>query len=120
MHELSIAQGILDIVCRAVPEESRPQVRIVRLRVGELSGVVPDSLDFSFTALTANTPLAASRLAMEELPYVVHCRSCDATERCEPGLRPCPRCGGVDTEVVSGLELQVTEIELEDDQQEAA
>jgi hydrogenase nickel incorporation protein HypA/HybF len=120
MHELSIAQGILDIIFHAVPEEQRSRVRIVRLRVGELSGVVPDSLDFSFTAITADTPLAASRLDMEEIPYRVHCRTCDATERCEPGLRPCPRCGGIDTEIVSGLELQVTEIELEDDQQEAA
>lgn len=120
MHELSIAQGILDIVVNAVPEAQRSLVRIVRIRVGELSGVVPDSLDFSFTALSAGTPLALSHLDMEQIPYRIHCRTCDITARCEPGLRPCPTCGGVETEVVSGLELQVTEIELDDDQQEAA
>ena len=119
MHELSIAQSILDIVYHAVPADQQNLVRIVRLRLGEQAGVVPDSLEFSFTALIAGTPLAAVRLEMEQIPYIIHCKICHATLRSEPGLRPCPECGSVETQVLSGTELQITEIELDDDHKEA-
>jgi hydrogenase nickel incorporation protein HypA/HybF len=56
MHELSIAQGILDIVREHVPEGQSAGVRTIEVRVGRMSGVVPESLEFCFEALVLDSP----------------------------------------------------------------
>jgi hydrogenase nickel incorporation protein HypA/HybF len=112
MHELSIAQSILDIIREHVPDER--SVTSIRLRIGEMSGVVPDSLEFCFTAITQETPLAGARLEIDHIPFVLFCNSCRKELRSEPGIALCAACGSYDTRTVSGTELQVVEIELED------
>jgi hydrogenase nickel incorporation protein HypA/HybF len=119
MHELSIAQSILDIVRQSVPEKELPDVRIVKLQVGDLAGVVPDSLEFSFTVLTTDTPLRNAKLQIDHVPFVILCNACEKTFTNEVGFVLCPTCGGADTKILSGLELQVVEIELEDIKAEA-
>lgn len=115
MHELSVAQNILDIVQQSVPKDELADVRIVRLKLGMFSGVVADSLDFCFSAISAETPLAKARLEFEHIPFVVKCHQCQKTFENDIGFVVCPECGGVETAVLSGRELQVTEIELENE-----
>lgn len=117
MHELSIAQSILDIVHQSVPKEELQNVRTVRIKVGALSGVVADSLDFCFGAISSETPLSQARLSIEHVPFRVRCQTCEREFVNEIGYVVCPECGGVETTVLSGRELQVTEIELDDHQQ---
>ena len=112
MHELSIAQSLLEIVRQHVPPAEWGEVRVVRLKIGALAGVVPDSLEFSFTALTAGTPLSGARLDILHVPFVMRCRACSATSSEQLGIAVCPSCGSSDTETISGTELQLTEIEL--------
>lgn len=118
MHELSFAQSIIDIIHQSVPSGELQDVRIVRLKIGSLSGVVADSLDFCFTAISTETPLAQARLEIEQIPFAVVCNSCRKTFVNDIGYVVCPECGGVETTVVSGRELQVTEIELDTDTEE--
>lgn len=114
VHELSIAQNILDIVHQSVEPKDLDDVRFIRLRIGALSGVVADSLEFCFTAIVAETPLVRARLAIEHIPFRVRCESCAREFENDIGYVVCPDCGGVRTQVLSGRELQVVEIELED------
>ena len=114
MHELSIAQGIVDIVGQYVPREQYATVRLVRVRVGDLAGVVPDSLAFCFTAVTAGTPLAASSLEIEHVPYTIRCTACGSESTTEPGLALCPRCDSSETRIIAGTELQVVTIDVDD------
>lgn len=113
MHELSIAQNILEIIQQSVSQDELVDVRVVRLKVGTLSGVVADSLDFCFSAIAAETPLAKARLDIEQIPFTVHCNSCQKTSVNGLGFVVCPECGSVETNVISGRELQVAEIELD-------
>jgi hydrogenase nickel incorporation protein HypA/HybF len=113
MHELSIAHGIVDIVRQYVQPPELNQVRSIRLKVGEHSGVVIDSLEFSFEAITADTDLSDSRLEIRQIPFVIECRSCGKQSRTEMGVVVCPECGQTKTNVVSGTELQVLEIEMQ-------
>ena len=76
MHELSIAQSIVDIVGQYVPRDRQNGIRMIRVRVGDLAGVVPDSLSFCFTAVTAGTPMAEALLEIEHVPYIIHCTAC--------------------------------------------
>lgn len=115
MHELSIAQSIVDIIGQYVPAERRSCVRSVRVRVGDLAGVVPDSLVFCFTAVTSDTPLAPAVLDIEHVPYRIACTACGAESATEPGLALCPACGSTHTRMVSGTELQVLTIDLDDE-----
>jgi hydrogenase nickel incorporation protein HypA/HybF len=121
MHELSIAQSILEIVQAnlPVPDESRlssdgSSVKSVKIRIGQLSGVVPDSLEFCFLAITQGTPLQGVALDIDQVPFVLKCRGCNISFQSEAGIVLCPTCGGIDTEVLSGTELQVVEIEMYD------
>jgi hydrogenase nickel incorporation protein HypA/HybF len=114
MHELALAQGILGIVQEYVPENQACDIQKVRVRVGALAGVVPDSLEFCFSAVVADTPWSSARLEIVSVPATAACRVC----RCEFGLDDpvfvCPRCGGGDVQQIGGFELQVADIELKD------
>jgi hydrogenase nickel incorporation protein HypA/HybF len=85
------------------------------LRVGVMSGVVPDALRFAFDAVTPDTPLRGARLDIEEVGLVVWCPACEA-ERPLPGpqrLR-CPACGTPTPRVLRGRELVLVAIEVTD------
>lgn len=114
MHELSIAQGILDIVRQHLPDGPVRSLRSVKVRVGSLSGVVPESLEFCFEAIVGDTPLQGARLEIERVPIRLKCGACGRTSSVEEDSFLCPACGAGDIEVVSGTELQVVELELAD------
>lgn len=114
MHELSLAQSIVDIVHQYVPDEQGNSVRSIKLRVGDLSGVVADSLEFCFSAITSETSLCAATLQIERVPFTLLCRNCKNSFTSELGIVVCPACGGNNTEVVAGTEMQVVEIEMVD------
>jgi hydrogenase nickel incorporation protein HypA/HybF len=118
MHELSLAQSILEIVQQAVPPDRDARASTVRLRIGELAGVVEDSLAFCFDAITRGTRLEGSRLAIERVPTEADCQSCRARVAISPPQFCCPSCGGTEIVLVSGRELQVVEVELPDDEED--
>ena len=114
MHELSIALAVLDIVRTAAAESGLARVSIVRLRVGRASGVQPDSLRFAFDCSKADTPAAAARLEIEEVPVGGHCDACDRDfTNPEPYVLACPLCGATSFRVTSGDELHVLDLEGE-------
>jgi hydrogenase nickel incorporation protein HypA/HybF len=112
MHELSIAMGIVD----AATDEARQrgvQVSAVHLRLGALSGVVKDALLFSYEVACQETPLAGSRLIVEEVPATVfcaHCRQIQILESVQAFL--CPQCGTPSMDIRQGKELEVFALEL--------
>ena len=114
MHELSIAQSIVDIIRQYVPDDRAGEVRLVKIKVGQLAGVVPDSLDFCFGAIVNDTPLDKARLDIEETPLESQCKTCHEVFAVEGATFACPQCGSGEIKVISGTELQVVEIELAD------
>jgi hydrogenase nickel incorporation protein HypA/HybF len=120
MHELSIGQSLLDLIAEHVPPHRRPYVRVVRLRVGELSGVVPESLEFCFEALVAGTPLAGARLEIERVPIRLRCDACRLDFPVAAVRLSCPSCGGTAARTLAGTELDLEEVELEDRVAEAS
>lgn len=108
MHELAIAESIVDAVAARTGERS---VVAVRLRVGRLSGVVTDALIFAFDLATAGTGLQGARLSIEEPAGRLRCRSCEQICDRDDLLLLCD-CGSADVEVVSGRELTVVSVEV--------
>lgn len=114
MHELSIAESIVDTVRQYVAHDRLGDVLTVRVKVGAISGVVPDSLEFSYQAITADTPLARSILALELVPFVVRCLECSQEFVNDSGITVCPICSSSNTAIISGRELQMIDIDVDD------
>ena len=115
MHELGIASGIFDIVKQYVPEQRAAQVRRVRVRVGEMAGVVPDSLLMCFGAVVADTPYRLAVLDIEHVPMKGECADCGAAFAMVQPVFRCPSCQGIHVSLVSGRELLVNDVEVEDE-----
>jgi hydrogenase nickel incorporation protein HypA/HybF len=111
VHELSIAQAIIDVATRHAGES---RVTRVYVRVGQLRQVVPSALEFSFELCAHGTPVEGAVLELDVVPIGVKCRDCGAHS--EPGGFPlaCGSCEALDVEVVQGEELQVESLELEE------
>lgn len=114
MHELSIAQSILDIVRQNLPPGKVVSVSVVRLRIGAMAGVLPDSLEFCFSAITQGTPAEGATLEIEHVPLTARCATCGRESTIAPTMFICPLCGSNTLTVVSGREMQVREIEIAD------
>ena len=118
MHELSIAQSIVDIVEQYVPDGREGAVESVHIRVGQLAGVVPESLEFCFSAIVSDTPLSGARLDIERVATKSRCTACDESFLIERPAFRCPSCGGSELKLISGTELQVVEIQLKEERVE--
>ncbi len=114
MHELSIAQNIIEIVRQSVPQDELKEVTSIKLRIGEISGVVVDSLEFGFQAIISDTELEGTRLDIEKVPFVFKCNNCGTESTNDMGITVCPKCNSTDTKIISGLELNIIEVELKE------
>jgi hydrogenase nickel incorporation protein HypA/HybF len=114
MHELSVARDLLDLLAEHVGAPAAPRVTTVRVRLGSLAGIVPESLAFCFDTLAADTPFRRARLAIDRVPAVCRCRDCDSGFEPADLVFVCPRCGSFQVELASGLELELAAVELDD------
>jgi hydrogenase nickel incorporation protein HypA/HybF len=113
MHELSIAMSMIEMATEEAARYGAEKVTALHLKLGPLSGVVKDSLLFSYEVASNGTPLQGSRLVIEEVPVVVHCSDCAADRTIESIQRfCCPVCGALTPKVVQGNELLVVALEL--------
>jgi hydrogenase nickel incorporation protein HypA/HybF len=110
MHELAIAESVVTSVLERTGER---RVGVVRLRVGRLCAVVPDALTFSFELAAVGTPVAGARLDIEEHEARGHCRTCGADFVLADAFLLCG-CGSADVELLSGRELQIVSVEVEE------
>jgi hydrogenase nickel incorporation protein HypA/HybF len=120
MHEMSIALAVVDQVEETARAHGATAVRTVRLQVGELAGVVPDALIFSFELACAGTVLEGAELVAESVPGRARCEPC--ADDWAVGMPPrlcCPVCGRATAELVSGRELRITGVEWDDDPADA-
>jgi hydrogenase nickel incorporation protein HypA/HybF len=109
VHELSIAQAIVDVASR---HAGASRVERVFVRIGHLRQVVPSALAFSFELCAHGTPLDGAELEIEHVPIRAVCRSCEAESELGGFPLACPACGGMVVDVVEGEELQVESLEL--------
>lgn len=116
MHELRIALALVDLAARAAAEAQSGRVAAVSIRVGPLSGVEVESLRSVFPMAAAGTVCADARLEIQSEPLRVYCPRCRAP-RDLPDITPiqCPICGTPTPILLSGRELQLDSIEVEDD-----
>ena len=114
MHELSIAMSILEAAEREMAQHQSAELLRITLRIGELAGVDPESLRFSFEAITRDTPWAEVELQLDFISRTNRCAGCGAQFAVKAGEFACPQCGSLETRFVRGDELELASLELEE------
>jgi len=112
MHELSVCQGLLDRVAGIAREHGGSSVKVIRLRIGPLSGVEPQLLEQAFPLARAGTVAEHAVLAIETQPVRVRCEACGAETEAAPNRLLCGRCGEWRTRLIGGDELLLVGVEL--------
>ncbi|KAA8957938.1 hydrogenase maturation nickel metallochaperone HypA [Mycobacterium sp.] len=110
MHELSLCQAIAGVV---KPYADGRHVDVVRVRIGALRQVVPESLSFCWTLVRDSEDMPDAELELEFVDAEVRCRSCDrqSTITSQWSLL-CPHCGSADVQVLRGDEFLVTSLDV--------
>jgi hydrogenase nickel incorporation protein HypA/HybF len=112
MHEMALAEGMLEIVEDAARKNGAAHVASVRLELGALSHVEEQALRFCFDAVTRGGPAAGARLEIVTAPGLAWCMPCSARVPLAALGNACPQCGSYQLEIVQGADMRVREIEI--------
>jgi len=112
MHEVALAQSVIDIVEAAARMHAATRVTRVRLEIGALSHVSPDALHFCFDAAARGTLAEDASLDILATAGEAWCMPCGATVELAARGEPCPVCGSYQLTVVRGEEMAVKDIDV--------
>ena len=113
MHEMSIAQSVLDIILQESQNHNVNRVLSVAVKVGELSAVETESFRFCFDFLTKGTLAEGASLEIERVQVTCHCQECGSNFTVQELIFACPACKSPKVEMLSGRELSVESFEAE-------
>lgn len=113
MHEISVAQSIIEIAEANARKHNCRRIQIIKIRLGEFTTIVPEALEFAFEVARRETLAEDATLEIESIPMVTRCALCGTVNDPVREIRLlCPHCG-LPLEIVSGEELQVEYIEVD-------
>jgi len=113
MHELSVCNAILDQVESIAREHGASSVSGIVLRIGPLSGVEADLLRRAYPLAAAGTVAADASLVIEQADIIVRCTQCNTESTVQPNRLLCASCGDFRTRIISGDELILQRVELD-------
>lgn len=113
MHEMSLAEGVLQLVEETARRENARRVKLVVLEIGTLSSVEPDAIRFCFEAVTHGSIAQGAELEIVASQGAGWCMPCAATVLMTEIYGACPQCGSYQVQPTSGTEMRVKEIEIE-------
>lgn len=114
MHEASIVMELLRIASDECYKNGYKKINSIKVIIGRASGVMTDALLFAFDVLKGDTPAKDANLIIEETPVRGVCKDCGKEFESDENylIFECPVCGSFSVNIVSGKELDITEIEV--------
>ena len=113
MHEMSIIAGVIDAVVPSAKQASATRVLAISLRIGDMTEVVDEALEFAFEALTEGTMCEGAELHVTKVHPRSLCFECGNEFDHDRFHRSCPACGSYETRLVAGKELEIESIEVD-------
>lgn len=113
MHELAVTESLLETASDYAVRNGAKRVLGLNLVIGDLSGIIDDSVQFYWDMISVDTICAGSKLNINKQPARFLCRSCQKEFTMDGELTPCPHCGSIDIKVISGDEFMLQSIEIE-------
>lgn len=114
MHELAIADSIIKTVLEEAERRKLGYIKKIAVRIGALTDIVPDALQFGFDAASADTELRQTILEINTIPVAGECKSCGKKFEVREHIFVCPACQSFNIETISGDELDIEYIEVDD------
>ena len=115
MHELAVTEIILEIVTQANKESAATKVTDIYLRLGQLSSIVDESVQFYWDVISQGTLAEGAQLHFTHIPARLRCKDCGTEFDLTEELTPCPSCQSIALEIIQGEEFQVDAIEILDE-----
>lgn len=112
MHEVGIMRATLDLAEQQARASGGTSIHLLRMRIGRLSGVVTDALQFAFEALRTNSMAAGAALEVDDVAPACWCRECEAEFEVDDFIYECPRCKHLSGELRRGRELELVSLEI--------
>ena len=106
-------QSALRLALDQARQAGASRVHLIRLRIGVLSGVVPDALEFAFEALAAGTVAENAKLSIEQVPARFWCATCTREFQSDDMFAECPDCHALSGELRAGREMELASLEIE-------
>lgn len=113
MHELAVAQALVDQVDAVIRQHHATSATLIRVRIGPLAGVVPELFASAFPLAAAGHAMEHATLDLVAEPITVRCQTCGAETEAALNRLVCGACGDWHTQVISGDELLLESVELE-------
>lgn len=113
MHELAITEGILNIAVKEAEKHNVNKVINIKLKIGELSGVVPDLIQEYFNIVSKGTAAEGAKIIIERIPGRIKCLDCGTESLIERMRIKCPVCAGYNVKITAGREYYVDSMEVE-------
>jgi hydrogenase nickel incorporation protein HypA/HybF len=113
MHEVSIMAEAVRMAVEAARAAGASRITKLQLRVGALSGVVPDALQFAFEAVTVGTLAEQATLTIEHIPARFWCQACEQEYEAAKMFAECPQCHNFSSELRSGRQMELASMEIE-------
>lgn len=113
MHEMSLCEGVLQILEDHARSQGFEKVRTVWLEIGGLSGVEPEAMRFCFDAVMRDTLAHQARLEIIALPGQAWCMHCAKAVQVQQRFDPCPDCASYQLQITGGDEMRIKELEVE-------
>lgn len=112
MHEAGLMESALSIAERQAKEARATEIHSIRLRVGRLSGIVPEALEMAFAVLRRGTMAGNATMEIEQVAGVCFCGECRREFETSGLLAECPECRTPSADVRRGLELEIVSMEV--------
>lgn len=112
MHEMSLAEGVLQLIEDAARQQEFARVTAVWLEIGQLAGVEIEAMKFCFDAVTKDSIADGARLEIIALPGTGWCMKCAMSVPMAEVFGECPQCGSHQMQVTGGTEMRVKELEV--------
>lgn len=113
MHEVSIMAEAVRMAVESAESAGARRITGLRLRVGTLSGAVPEAMRFAWDVVSGDTIAAGARLEIESVRAAGWCGTCQAEFEGADFFNECPRCHNLSGELRRGRELEIASVELE-------
>ena len=113
MHEVGLMRETLELALRQSAQHGGERILMVKMRIGELSGVVPEALRFAFDAMIVGTIAEHARLEIEWVPARSLCQVCGHEGSSALFAPDCPACGAPETRLCAGREIELAELEVD-------
>lgn len=113
MHELAVTQGILKICEDEKKEHNFERIKEIRIKVGELTGLVPSCIDYYFAIVSKGTVSEGAKIIVDKLPINIKCLECNYNGEIKKGEFGCPKCSSYRIKITNGKEFYIDSLEVE-------